>query len=258
MDLGLAGQRALVTGASRGIGLAIAGALAREGCSLLLVATQEARLRDEAARLGGQWQVDVQVIVADLTLARDLEAVGRIGRDADILVNNAGATTPGSLSVTTERDWRDGLDLKLFAYISLSRCLYEAMRDRGGGVIVNVIGSAADTPDPDHLIGSTACAALAAFTRAVGSVSHRDNIRMVGINPGPTRTGRMEALLRRQAGQALGDEARWPEMATLYPFGRLADPEEVADAVAFVASRRSGYVSGTILTLDGGGRMDAR
>ena len=119
----------------------------------------------EAARsqLAESWPVPVQAVAADLAKPAELDRVAGLGEQAGILVNNAGATVGGSLTATSERDWREGLELKLFAYVALCRRFYPAMRARGGGVIVNVIGSAADHPDPDHLIGSTACAAIAAF-----------------------------------------------------------------------------------------------
>ncbi len=252
MDLGLAGTLAVVTGASRGIGRAVAEALAREGCPLLLVARDEAALEAARSQLAESWPVPVQAVAADLAKPAELDRVAGLGKQAGILVNNAGATVGGSLTATSERDWRDGLELKLFAYVALCRRFYPAMRAQGGGVIVNVIGSAADHPDPDHLIGSAACAAIAAFTRAVGRAGPADNIRVVGVSPGPTDTARMETLLRRTAGQRLGAADRWAELSRDRPFGRLAHPREIADAVAFLASPRSGYTSGTVLSIDGG------
>jgi NAD(P)-dependent dehydrogenase (short-subunit alcohol dehydrogenase family) len=123
----------------------------------------------------------------------------------------------------------------------------------GPSAIVNVIGAAGEKLDPNYICGSTGNAALMAFTRTLGKASTADGIRVVGINPGPIATARIEMLLRRRALNELGNEERWAELCAKMPFGRAGQPEEIGDAVAFLASPRSGYTSGTILTIDGGG-----
>jgi 3-oxoacyl-[acyl-carrier protein] reductase len=171
----------------------------------------------------------------------------------DILVNNAGASPPGNLLAVDNERWRAAWDLKVFGYVSLSRALYPVLKKRQG-VIVNIIGSAGERFDPDYIAGSAGNASLMAFTRSLGKMATQDGMRVVGINPGPVATDRMQTRLRARAAKELGEENRWQELTAGMPFGRAAKPEEIAAAAAFLASPRSGYTSGTILTIDGAPR----
>ena len=252
MDLELSGKTALVTGASKGIGRACAEVLAQEGCGLVLVARGAGPLEEAAGRIRSRVQVGVRSIAADLSSE---EAVRRVAEEAgpiDILVNNAGAIPPGTLLDVDDAAWRRAWDLKVFGYISLCRAVYPAMAARGAGVIVNIIGAAAEKLPPAYIAGASGNAALAAFTRALGRSSTADGIRVVGIHPGATATERHDMLAKARARRELGDEARWRELQAGLPFGRAGMPEEIAAAAAFLASGRSGYTSGTILTIDGG------
>jgi hypothetical protein len=128
------------------------------------------------------------------------------------------------------------------------------MRERGHGTIVNILGAAGQNPDFDYIAGSSGNASLMAFTRAMGGTSPRDNIRVVGINPGPVMTERLITLMKTRAEQRLGDANRWEELMQGNAFGRAAKPEEIAAMTAFIAADRvSGYTTGTIITIDGGG-----
>jgi NAD(P)-dependent dehydrogenase (short-subunit alcohol dehydrogenase family) len=254
MDLQLAGKRVVITGGSKGIGRAAAETLAAEGCELLLVARDPSALNEAAEEIRGRFQVAVSTFAIDLSNDAAARAVAERAGDFDILVNNAGAIPPGSLTAVDDATWRKAWDLKVFGFISLSRAAYPMLAKRGGGVIVNVIGSAGERFDPAYITGSTGNAALMAFTRALAGGSHADGIRVVGINPGPVLTKRLEMLQRARAERELGDAQRWPELLKGMPFGRPASPEEIGAAVAFLASPRSAYTSGTILTIDGGGR----
>lgn len=248
MDLHLRGKRALVTGGSKGIGLASASMLAEEGCDLVLVARDAVAL-EAAARAQAAHGVDVRTIPADLSRSEDLAKVAAEAGPIDILVNNAGAIPPGDLLSVEAGTWRSAWDLKVFGYIDLTRALYPRLKERGG-VVVNVIGSAGERPEPNYIAGSTGNAALMAFTRALGARSPRDGVRVVGINPGPVATDRIEMLLRAKAERTTGDAERWQEAFKDNAFGRAAEPEEIAAAVAFLASPRSGYTSGVVLTID--------
>jgi len=252
MDLELKGRRALVTGGSKGIGRAAAARLAEAGCDLLLVARTQAALDAAAQDLRGRHQIDVRTIAADLSSDETVRAVAAEAGAFDILVNNAGAIPPGSLLKVDDATWRRAWDLKVFGFISLARAAYPMLAGRGGGVIVNVIGAAGESFDPNYITGSAGNAALMAFTRALGRASHADAIRVVGINPGPVLTERLEMLLRARAEREFGEPGRWPELLSGLPFGRAATPDEIGAAVAFLASPRSGYTSGTILTINGG------
>lgn len=252
MDLELAGKRAIVTGGSKGIGRATAEALADEGCDLLLAARDPEVLDEAAAAIRGRRQVNVATLAVDLSRH---EAVLRLAEAAgapDILVNNAGAIPAGDLLSVDNEAWRRAWDLKVFGFISLCRAVYPRMAARRSGVIVNIIGAAGEKLDPNYIAGSTGNAGLMAFTRALGRASTADGLRVVGINPGPVATQRIEMLLRARAQKTFGDAERWREFCEAMPFSRPAHPEEIAAAVAFLASRRSAYTSGTILTIDGG------
>ena len=251
MDMHLAGKRALVTGGSKGIGRASALALAAEGCSLVLASRDPAALSHAATLIRGRHQVQVETVPADLSQSSDVARVAEAAGAIDLLVNNAGAIPPGTLLQLDETRWRAAWDLKVFGFINLTRALYPVLKGRGG-TVVNVIGSAGESFDPAYIAGSAGNASLMAFTRALGRAAPADGMRVVGINPGPVATERMEMLLRARAERDLGDASRWAELTRTMAFGRAATPEEIADAVVFLASPRSGYTTGTILTINGG------
>lgn len=252
MDLGLRGRRALVTGASKGIGLACAEALAAEGCDVVLVSRGLADLQAAQARLRAARQVGVEVRAHDLADSRAVDALAAEFPAVDILVNNAGAIPGGTLDEVDEARWRAAWDLKVFGYTNMCRRFYALMRGRGRGVIVNIIGAAGESPDAAYVAGSAGNAALMALTRALGGAAPDDGLRVVGINPGPILTERLEGLLRRRARDSLGDPERWRETMAAMPFGRAGRVEEVAALAAFLASDLSGYTSGTVVTVDGG------
>jgi len=252
MDLDLTDKTALVTGGSKGIGRAVALALAAEGCHLHLAARSKDALKAVEAEIRGSRNVSVTVHPVDLSKGDNARALAADCGDLDILVNNAGAIPGGDLQSVDEDSWRTAWDLKVFGYINLSRAVYAAMKARGRGVIVNVIGLAGERPDAKYIAGSTGNAGLMHFTRALGGHAPADNIRVVGVNPGLVATDRMTFLLKKRAADTFGDESRWQEFLAGLPFGRAAEPEEVADLVAFLASPRASYMSGTIVTIDGG------
>jgi NAD(P)-dependent dehydrogenase (short-subunit alcohol dehydrogenase family) len=250
MDLGLTGKRALITGASKGIGRAVASLLADEGCDLVLVSRDRASLDAAADAVRAGRTIAVRTIPADLSQSTEIARVAAEAGPLDILVNNAGAIPPGDLLAIDDARWRAAWDLKVFGYIGLIRALYPRLKERAG-VVVNVIGSAGEIFDPNYITGSAGNASLMAFTRALGKGATKDGMRVVGINPGPVATERMEMLLRARAERDFGEASRWREYHAAMPFGRPATPEEIANAVAFLASPRSAYTTGTILTIDG-------
>jgi NAD(P)-dependent dehydrogenase (short-subunit alcohol dehydrogenase family) len=238
MDLKLKGKRVLVTGASKGIGRACVELLASEGCAVLGVSRSIAPGPNARA--------------ADLSVRGAPEEVAAWAGDLDILVNNAGAIPGGDLLKVDEETWRKAWDLKVFGYINLSRAVYARMKTKKRGVIVNVIGAAGEKMNAAYIAGSAANAGLMAFTRALGGASHADGIRVLGINPGPVATDRLISLHKQMAQTKLGDASRYEELFKEMSFGRPATSEEIASAVAFLASDRSAYTSGCILTIDGG------
>lgn len=238
MDLHLKGKRVLVTGASKGIGLACCRELAHEGC--IVLGTSRSISPGANAKQ------------ADLSQRGAAEEIAAWAGDLDILVNNAGAIPGGDLQRVDEETWRRAWDLKVFGYINLTRAVYAKMKARGRGVIVNILGNAGERLNAAYIAGSTANAGLMAFTRTLGGVSHADGIRVLGINPGPVATDRLLSLYRQMAQTRLGDPERYQELFKEMSFGRPATAEEIASAVAFFASERSAYTSGCILSIDGG------
>jgi NAD(P)-dependent dehydrogenase (short-subunit alcohol dehydrogenase family) len=252
MDLHLRGKRVLITGASKGIGAAAAEVFAEEGCEVHLAARSAGALDALAARLSATHGVVCVGHAVDLRRGEELARLADAVGDIDILINNAGDIPGGSLEKVDGEAWRHAWQLKVFGYIDLTRLIYARMKARGGGVIVNDIGAAGERFDFDYIAGSAGNAALMAFTRALGGKSLQDNIRVVGINPGPVETDRIVSLMKTQAKARFGDEGRYRELMGRFPLGRAAHPREIADMMAFLASDRSGYTSGVIVTIDGG------
>src|SRR5262245_10311256 len=238
MELNLKGKRALVTGGSKGIGRACADVLAAEGCEVFIAARNPGSAPNAKA--------------IDLSQRGAAEELAGWAGELDILVNNAGAIPGGDLLKVGEETWRRAWDLKVFGYINLTRLVYSKMKARGRGVIVNIIGGAGEKMNAAYIAGSTGNAGLMAFTRALGGASHADGIRVVGINPGPIKTDRLLSLYRQMAETQLGDANRYEELFKGMSFGRPGKPEEIAWMAAFLASERSAYTSGTIITIDGG------
>ncbi|QJU58153.1 SDR family oxidoreductase [Sphingomonas sp. AP4-R1] len=254
MDLGLKGKRALVTGASKGIGAAVARSLAKEGCNLYLVARDIERLEALKVELGAMGpQLSVEVLEMDMRAPDASQTVARAAGAIDILINNAGDVPGGTVLEIDEARWRQAWDLKVFGYINLARELYREMTASRHGVIVNIVGTAGERPRGNHIAVASGNAALLAFTRALGLESVESNVRVVAINPGASETDRQIVRWKARAKDQLGDEERWRELVADFPFGRLAKPEEIADVVTFVASDRASYMSGTAVTVDGGG-----
>ena len=252
MDLNLAGKTALITGASKGIGRATANVLAEEGCNVILVARTAADLTAAQAQIARKSNVRVDVFAADLSDSANVDKIAAAFPTVDILVNNAGAIPGGNLLEIDEARWRKAWDLKVFGYVNMCRAYYAHMKTRKSGVIINVVGAAAQTRDPDYICGVAGNASLAAFSQSLGNASVRDGIRVVAIHPGPVATDRLVTLMRKRALDRTGDAENWRDLVKPLPFGRAATPEEIASAVAFLASDRSGYASGSVVTIDAG------
>jgi NAD(P)-dependent dehydrogenase (short-subunit alcohol dehydrogenase family) len=257
MDLGLQGKTALVSGASKGIGRAIALALAGEGVRVALVARTPAGLEEAAVAIRHRCGVEAITIAADLARLDEVERVVRTAAEhlggLDILINNAGAIRSGDFLKTPDENWIADWNLKLLGYIRMARAVFPLMQAQGGGCICNIIGGAARNPQPTYLAGGAANAALVNFTKGLADLGAPHGIRVVGISPAATRTERWETLLRQQAA-ALGrpvEELR-KEAASKYPLGRIGEPEDVADLACFLVSRRASFITGVCVSVDGG------
>ena len=252
MELNLRGRTALITGASKGIGLAAAESLASEGVNVILVSRTLADLEAARQKIAGSWNVHVQVHDYDLSDSTNVDKLIAEHAGFDILVNNAGAIPGGNLDQITEARWREAWDLKVFGYINMCRRFYADMRTRKRGVIVNVLGVAGEKMDRTYIAGSTGNAALMAFTKALGGSAGDDGLRVIGINPGAIATDRLVTIMKTRAKDRLGDENKWEELMKPLPMGRAGTPKEIGDMVAFLASDLSAYTTGTIVTIDGG------
>jgi NAD(P)-dependent dehydrogenase (short-subunit alcohol dehydrogenase family) len=252
MDLGLRGRSALITGASKGIGRAIALELAREGMTLALTARSAGELealRKETKDISGH---DARVFPLDLSDSKSVDILAQACGTVDVLVNNAGAIPRGRIDEIDENRWRQAWDLKVFGYINMTRSFYALMKARGKGTIINILGNGGERLDAGYICGSTGNAALMAFTRAIGGASHRDGLRVVGINPGPVATERLIGLMQKESVDRFGTPERWNELTKPFPFQRAGTVQEIAGMVAMLASDRSSYTTGTVITIDGG------
>ena len=252
MDLQLQGLSALITGGSKGIGFAVADRFAREGCHLHLAARNSSDLDNAKKLLLKKYNVNITTHSCDLSNSIHLKKLSELCHSVDILVNNAGAIPQGDLLTIDETLWRNSWELKVFGYINLTREIYRQMKSRRKGVIINIIGTAGERPTPGYIAGTAANASLMAFSKALGGEGPDHGIRVIGVNPGLIETDRQRVRLEARAVKQFSDASKWPELVANAPMGRLGQPNEVADVVAFFASGLASYVSGTIITVDAG------
>ncbi|MBK5957488.1 short-chain dehydrogenase [Rhodoplanes elegans] len=255
MDLGLVGKVAIVTGASRGIGRAIALRLAAEGMDIALVARSANALhavRRDIDALGREcvaWAADLrEPNVATEIVAKTSGALGRL----DLLVNSAGATRRGDFLTLTDDDWTDGFALKFFGTMRLTRAAWPLLQAAGGSVIT-IAGTGGRTGDAEFAIGGSVNAALGLLTKVLADRGIADGVRVNTINPGIIETERFFARLGRVMEETGVSEAEAREkMLAAHRVARFGRPEEVADLVAVMASPRFGHLAGAIVDLDGG------
>jgi 3-oxoacyl-[acyl-carrier protein] reductase/bacilysin biosynthesis oxidoreductase BacG len=257
MELELRGKTALVTGASKGIGQAVALALAREGVRVALCARDAATLDRVAKDMARTAGTDVVPVAGDLSRETEVTRVSeqartRLGR-LDILVNNAGAIRGGDFLEIPDAQWVNDWNLKLLGYIRMARAVFPGMRAQGGGRIVNVVGAAARNPTAAYLPGGTANAALVNFTKGLADLGAPHGVLVTAVSPAATRTERWDSLIAERA-KALGrsEDELHKEAVAAYPLGRIASPEDVADLVCFLVSARASFITGICITVDGG------
>ena len=252
MDLQLLNKVAIVTGASRGIGKAISGTLSAEGMKVVLVARSGAELESIAKSLPNAsfvQAIDLRATEsADRVVAETLWKFGKL----DLLVNNAGATQRGDFLTLTDQEWQDGFDLKFYASMRLSRVAWPHLQARTGAII-NIIGVGGRTGSAEFTIGGAVNAALMNLTKALADRGIRDGVRVNAINPGSIATERLQTRIAKYAQEKNIDldeaAARLPREMKIARFG---EPEEIARAVAFLASPQAAYIQGAILDVDGG------
>jgi len=252
MDLKLKSKIALITGASKGIGAGIAHSLASEGVELYLTARNIKQLEFLKVELQNKYSVEIQIIPLNLTKSDSQAMLYEKCKNINVLINNAGDIPSGSLFDIDEDSWRKGWELKVFGYINLCRGFYPIIKKNGGGVIINNIGNGGEIYDPFYIAGATGNSSLMSFTKTLGSNSLEDNIRVIGVNPGPVETERIYKILKNRSLKLYGDENHVQELLKRYPLGRPAHVREISDLIAFLVSEKSGYTSGTVFTVDGG------
>lgn len=250
-DYGISGSRAVVGGGSSGIGLAIAKALAAQGCILHLIARDANKLAHAKNEIVEQFRTDVEIHAIDFADSAALENLISDLPAVDILVNNGAAAPSGSIETISDTKWREAWDRKVFSYIAMTRATVRKMYKQKSGVIINIIGGGI-VNKYDYVCGTTGNAALVALTNAVGSRSTDYNVRVIGINPTSTRTETFESLSKDRARARFGDENRVEELFQNLPFGRICEPQEVANLAVFLASPLASYLSGTCINIDGG------
>ena len=254
MDLNLAGKVAIVTGASRGIGAAIAQQLAREGCSVVLASRSIEDLKARAREIGDPSRVEVHASdlrepAAPAALAG--ATVARFG-GIDIVVCNAGATKRGDFLALTDADWADGFALKFFAHTRLARAAWPHLRERRGSIVL-ISGVGGRTPGAEFTIGGSVNAAVQSFGKALADRGALDGVQVNTVNPGDIRTDRFDRRLKA-AMQNWGVDAAEAEkrMVAEESLTRIGEPADVASLVSFIVSPRGSYLHGAMIDIDGG------
>lgn len=250
------GKIVVVTGGSRGIGRAIGAAFAREGAQVVLAASSEANLTRAADAIAASGARRPLIVAADLREVQGCETVfskvqSAFGR-CDVLVNSAGATKAGAFLDQPDSDWHDGFALKFFAAVRLSRLFWPMLKD-AQGFVVNIIGGAARTPDPEFMVGGSVNAAFANFSKALSGLGKRDGVNVNAVLPGLTETERVEQLFQQRAAamKITPEEVRARAIAK-EGLRRLGTPEDVAELALFLASERARHIQGTNIAVDGG------
>lgn len=252
MDLLLSGKVAIVTGASRGIGKAIAETLSAEGMKVVLAARSKAELESVAKSLPNESLVQAidlrEPDSTDQVVTSTIEKFGKL----DLLVNNAGATKRGDFLTLTDDEWTDGFALKFYAAMRLSRAAWTHLKE-SKGTIINISGIGGRTGSAEFAIGGAVNAALMNLTKVLADRGIKDGVRVNAINPGSIATERLQTRIRNYAKtNNISLEEATKRMPREMKIDRFGEPTEIAQAVAFLASSQAEYIQGAILDVDGG------
>ena len=252
MEMGLRGKAVMITGASKGIGLACAKAFVAEGARVAIVSRSRANLDAALADVPGAVAIVADLIDAAAAL-RAVDAAEAALGPLDVLVNSAGAARRYAPADLSPDAWHAAMDAKFFSYIHPTDIAIKRMAARGRGVVVNIIGNGGKVANPVHLPGGAANAALMLATAGLAAAFGPRGVRVVGINPGGTLTGRVqEGLAVESKMSGIAAEALLAKQQERIPLGRFGLPEEVARVAVFLASDAASYVTGAIVPMDGG------
>ena len=257
MDLNLKDKRALVTGSSRGLGYSVALALAKEGCKVAINGRDEAKIKAVAEKLSKETGTQVVGLVGDVSMPdvpqklveQTAEAFGGI----DILVTNSGGPTPGTIDGLDETAWQKGIDLCLMSHVRLIKSALPYLRKSDSASILTVTSVSVKQPIANLLISNSIRAGTIGLTKSLALELGKDGIRVNSILPSWTETERITELLTARAkanNSTVEEEAK--RQAAESPFGRMGKPEEFANAAVFLVSPAASYITGVMLSVDGG------
>ncbi len=256
MELGLGGKAAIVTGASRGIGKAIAYSLLQEGCGVAICGRNAERLDaavSELSKTGGRVIGVATDVTDEAAVGKFVDAaLGTFGR-IDILVNNAGTHQRGTVESTTLAILEQQLRDKVFGFFAMIQAVLPTMKHQRDGRIVNIVGQAARHPHPDRFPSGVTNAAVMAMTKSVADAVARDNIRVNAVCPQYIESELLASLIAKEMRERGVDRATAAAGFTrANPLGRTGRPEEIADLVAFLVSDCANFVAGSSVSIDGG------
>ena len=257
MDLGLKNKIAVVTGSSRGLGYATAVALAKEGCMVAINGRDEAKIKSVAEKIHKETGAQVIGLAGDVSLtdvpekiiAQTVETFGGL----DILITNAGGPPTGNIDTLDEAAWHKGVDLCLMLHVRLIRAALPHLRKSSAASILTITSLSAKQPIPNLLLSNSIRAGTVGLTKSLALDLGREGIRVNSILPGWTKTERVTELMTARAtanSSTVEEETR--KQAEQSPLGRLGQPEEFANAAAFLVSPAASYITGVMLNVDGG------
>ena len=251
MDLGLKDKVVLITGGSKGIGYACAELFLEEGARVAICSRSQSNIDAALSRLPGTRGYAVDLISDEQALA----VVNKVESDVgpiDVLVNSAGAAARTPADELTPAIWRAAMDAKYFSYINVIDPVIKRMGARGTGAVINIIGNGGKVASPVHLAGGSANAALMLASVGLANAYAGKGVRVVGLNPGLTETDRVAEGLKAAAKiSGSTEEEALADALQRIPIGRMADPVDIANVVAFLSSAKANYVTGVVISMDG-------
>ena len=257
MDLGLKGKVAIVSGASRGIGKAVAWGLAEEGAKIAICARTHEDLKTTAEEIREKTKTEVLPILCDITRVSDIqsltEEVIQRFQKIDILINNGGGPPPGNFSDLAPEEWGKAVELILLSFINFAREVIPSMKKGKWGRIINITSTSVKQPIDHLILSNTARAGIIGFAKSLSNELARENILVNNVCPGMTRTERTIQLTEELAKrEGISFEEAKNHREDEIPLGRFAEPEEIANLVVFLASEQASYITGSTIQVDGG------